>query len=122
MKNLCAICEVTMLKGRDQWFNEGQPVMRHLREFENAHSTIPAYCLFVAPALHEDTLETYWTAIKVNYKGAKQKIVPLTINQLTDILKVVKSLKKRGQTINKENMMSFYNQCIDIETLGSSEE
>ena len=28
-----AICEVTMLTGREQWYNEGQPVMRHLRDF-----------------------------------------------------------------------------------------
>ena len=28
------ICEVTMLTDRTQWYNEGQPVMRHLREFE----------------------------------------------------------------------------------------
>jgi hypothetical protein len=33
-----AICEVTMLKSRDQWYNEGQPVMRHLRDFEKKYS------------------------------------------------------------------------------------
>ena len=54
-----AICEVTMLTGRDQWFNEGQPVMRHLRDFENQHSATPNYCLFVAPSLHQDTMNTF---------------------------------------------------------------
>lgn len=28
------ICEVTLLRGRDQWFNEGQPIMRHLRNLK----------------------------------------------------------------------------------------
>src|SRR5574344_1520713 len=32
--NFNATCEVTMLSSRDQWYNEGQPVMRHLRRSE----------------------------------------------------------------------------------------
>jgi len=48
-----AICEVTMLKGRNQWYNEGQPVMRHLRDFEEKHAGKPSYCLFIAPELRE---------------------------------------------------------------------
>lgn len=51
-----AICEVTMLTGRDQWYNEGQPVMRHLRDFENEHEDKQSYCLFIAPTLHRDTI------------------------------------------------------------------
>lgn len=44
------ICEVTLLRGRDQWFNEGQPIMRHLREFENRdqNKSLDNYCLFLA--------------------------------------------------------------------------
>ena len=51
-ENYNAICEVTMLTGRNQWYNEGQPVMRHLRNFENKYQDKKAYCLFVAPKLH----------------------------------------------------------------------
>lgn len=54
-----AICEVTMLTKRDQWYNEGQPVMRHLRDFEDRYTDKPAYCLFVAPAMHRDTVNTF---------------------------------------------------------------
>lgn len=115
-----AICEVTMLKGRDQWFNEGQPVMRHLRSFEE-RSQNPAYCLFVAPSIHEDTLETYWTSVKIAYKGAKQRIIPITIKQLSDILLVVKQLKENGRNINRGDMMSLYNMCIDLERIDNSE-
>jgi hypothetical protein len=37
-QNFNAICEVTMLTNRQQWYAEGQPVMRHLRDFENKNS------------------------------------------------------------------------------------
>ncbi len=70
-----AICEVTMLRSREQWYNEGQPVMRHLRDFESKYSNKPSYCLFIAPTLHRDTINTFWTAIKYEYEGEKQKRV-----------------------------------------------
>lgn len=113
-KNFSMVCEVTMLKNRDQWYNEGQPVMRHLREFENKHTTKPNYCLFIAPALHKDTLGTYWNAVKYEYDGYPQKIVPMTINQLTEILSVIKELKVSGKNICKENMLDLYNRCTNL--------
>ena len=65
-----SVCEVTMLTDRSQWYNEGQPVMRHVRDFENSYSDKTTYCLFIAPRLHQDTVETFWMAIKYGYKGA----------------------------------------------------
>ena len=115
-----AICEVTMLRGRDQWYNEGQPVMRHLREFETKNNTIPNYCLFVAPSLHEDTLETYWTSVKHGYKGGQQKIIPMKITQLSEILGVVKQLKESGRNMRRSNLMDLYNRCTDLSTLDNS--
>jgi hypothetical protein len=88
-----AICEVTMLTGRDQWYNEGQPVMRHLRSFEQANDSHDNYCLFVAPRLHIDTVNTFWTAVKYEYEGQRQKIVPITITGLIDILGTVRDVK-----------------------------
>ena len=87
------ICEVTMLKGRDQWFNEGQPVMRHLRDFENKNTN--SYCLFVAPTIHVDSAETFWIANVHGYKGSVQKIAP--INQFVFILKTLKQLRENGK-------------------------
>lgn len=81
-----AICEVTMLTGRDQWYHEGQPVMRHLRDFEKRHPDKRAYCLFIAPRMHRDTVNTFWNAVRFEYEGASQRIVPLTIRQFARIL------------------------------------
>ena len=118
-KSFSAICEVTMLKSRDQWYNEGQPVMRHLREFEQENLN-DSYCLFIAPTLHIDTINTFWTAVKYEYQGKKQRIVPITINQLIKILNVVKMLKNNRKNLSHNDIKDLYNDCIQIESLSDS--
>lgn len=115
-----AICEVTMLTGRDQWFNEGQPVMRHLRDFENQHSATPNYCLFVAPSLHQDTMNTFWNAVKYEYQGSKQKIVPITITQLIDILQGIKNAKINHRKVTKDDMKTLYESCTQLNSISDS--
>lgn len=116
-----AICEVTMLTGRDQWFNEGQPVMRHLREFENTHTDRPNYCLFIAPRLHDDTINTFWISVKYEYQGKSQKIIPLTISELLELLDVFKKAKKKGKKIAHTEMMAFYENCTAVNSVSDSE-
>lgn len=107
-----AICEVTMLTGRDQWYNEGQPVMRHLRDFENEHEDKQSYCLFIAPALHRDTINTFWTAIKYEYEGRPQKIVPFSINQFALVLKALLQIKKDGKFLKHQELSRLYDQIL----------
>jgi hypothetical protein len=99
------ICEVTMLNSRDQWFNEGQPVMRHLREFEDSYTD--SCCVFIAPTIHTDTSETFYIANTFGYKGYKQKIAPLTINQLIEILKVLRKLRQDHKQFSHENLRTL---------------
>lgn len=96
------ICEVTMLNGRDQWFNEGQPVMRHLRDFENQHNN--SHCLFIAPTIHTDSAETFWTANVHGYKGAKQRVAPITIKQFVSMLKTLKSLREKNKVFEHKSL------------------
>lgn len=112
-ENFNAICEVTMLTGRDQWYNEGQPVMRHLRDFENKYESKPSYCLFIAPRLHRDTVNTFWTAIKYEYEGRKQKIVPLSINQFILILKGLLQMKAQNKFLKHEEISRLYDEILD---------
>ena len=107
-----AICEVTMLNGRDQWYNEGQPVMRHLRDFEDKNQSKPSYCLFVAPKLHRDTTNTFWTAIKYEYEGKKQNIIPLTINNFISLLKALVKFKTAGKFLKHDEILSLYDNII----------
>jgi hypothetical protein len=91
-----SICEVTLLSNRSQWFNEGQPVMRHFRDFETAHNEKQSYCLFVAPKIHRDTGNTFWISVKYEYEGQKQKIIPITIQQFIEILQYLLQAKKQN--------------------------
>jgi hypothetical protein len=109
-----AICEVTMLKGRDQWYNEGQPVMRHLRDFEDKHGNKTSYCLFIAPTLHRDTVNTFWSAVKYDYEGSKQKIVPLTIKNFTYILKILLQIKNENKFLKHTEISRLYEEIINI--------
>ncbi len=107
-----AICEVTMLTGRDQWYNEGQPVMRHLRDFENKNADKTSYCLFVAPKLHRDTVNTFWTSVKYEYEGKTQKIIPISIGQFIELLKALVAIKERGGFLNHNQLSELYEQIV----------
>jgi hypothetical protein len=111
-QNFNAICEVTMLTNRQQWYAEGQPVMRHLRDFENKNPK-ETYCLFVAPNLHRDTVNTYWTSVKYEYEGIKQKIIPLTITQFVKLLDVLIIRKKKGSQIFHNEIKDLFDAIID---------
>lgn len=112
--NFNMICEVTMLKGRDQWFNEGQPVMRHLRDFEKQNDN--SHCLFIAPSIHTDTAETFWLANTHGYKGSKQNIAPITIKQFIEILKTLKIVREKGKTFTHDKLLELFKTISDNST------
>ncbi len=109
-----SVCEVTMLTNRSQWYNEGQPVMRHVRDFEESYPDKGVYCLFVAPRLHQDTIETFWVAIKHGYRGTRQKIVPLSITQLIKLLEILVSLKESSRRLEHEELSQLYEEIIAL--------
>ena len=113
-KTFNSVCEVTMLTNRSQWYNEGQPVMRHVREFENIHVEKSTYCLFIAPKLHQDTIETFWVAIKYGYRGATQRIIPLSIFQFIKLLESLLEIKKQNKQFFHNELLNLYEQVLDI--------
>jgi len=113
-KKYNAICEVTMLTSRDQFYNEGQPVMRHLRDFEDKYPEKKAYCLFIAPRLHIDTVETFLNSTSGRgYRGKKQKIVPLSINNFIELLEILVSLKQKERFLKHEELFSLYDEILE---------
>ena len=116
-ENFNAICEVTMLTSRNQWVNEGQPVMRHLRDFEDISDKKDNYCLFIAPSIHVDTLNTFWFACKYEYYGKKQKILPLTIDQIHILLSKVSELKENGNKVNHNKFKELFDICTDVNNI-----
>ena len=119
-KGFNAICEVTMLHSRTQWYHEGQPVMRHLRDFEQKHSDKSCYCLFIAPTLHRDTINTFWTAIKYEYEGRRQKIIPLSINQFVSILNVLLKMRAADNFLSHMEIARLYDEILDSSTVFSN--
>lgn len=120
-ENFNMICEATMLNGRDQWFNEGQPVMRHLRNFENINKN--AYCVFIAPSIHSDSAETFWIANTIGYKGNKQKIVPITIKQFTEILQTVKKIRENKKNFYHDQLKTLVDNIVSVpKTINNSDD
>ena len=109
-----AICEVTMLTDRKQWYYEGQPVMRHLRDFENKHPHKPTYCLFVAPNLHRDTINTFWASIKFGYEGHTQRIIPLTLAQLSDVMNTLLKLKRNDSIFAHNSLQRLFDDILRL--------
>lgn len=114
------ICEVTMLNGRDQWFNEGQPVMRHLRDFENSNRN--SYCIFIAPTIHTDSAETFHIANTIGYKGTKQKIAPITIKQFVELLKTLKQMREENKQFTRNNLKSLIDNIAESANNSNSDE
>ncbi|GMO65168.1 MAG: hypothetical protein Ta2A_13230 [Treponemataceae bacterium] len=120
-----SVCEVTLLKDRSQWFNEGQPVMRHFRNFEEAHTEKQSYCLFIAPSIHQDTLNTFWTSVKYEYQGHPQKIIPVTIKQFISILTYLLENKRQNPAFvftHKKIQQLFENVISETQTVPTSTE
>ena len=109
-----AICEVTMLRNRDQWYNEGQPVMRHLRDFEDCHVDKPAYCLFVAPIVHRDTMNTFWSSVKHGYEGRPQRIIPLSIEQFSRILGTLCELRLSDAMLTHAQLRGLFDEILTM--------
>ena len=115
-----SICEVTMLVNRDQWHNEGQPVMRHFRDFENTSTLENNYCIFVAPSIHRDTINTFWFSIKYEYEGKSQKIIPLTISQIIEILEMIKDLKQKNRFFSHIEFKKLLDDILDMKNSANS--
>lgn len=109
-----SVCEVTMLTNRDQWHNEGQPVMRHFRDFESGSSHKENYCIFVAPAMHRDTINTFWMSVKYEYEGIPQKIIPLSISQIIQILETIKELKIQDKSFTHLRFKRFLDDIVGL--------
>lgn len=109
------VCEVTLLSDRSQWYNEGQPVMRHLRKFEENNGNKTSYCLFVAPKIHVDTANTFWNAVRYEYRGTKQKIIPLTIEMFIQLLFALQKYKDLNNKVFSHNeLMKLYDSIVHL--------
>jgi hypothetical protein len=92
---------------------EGQPVMRHLRDFESQNSNKDVLCIFIAPKIHRDTYSQFWISVKYEYDGLPQKIVPMTTKQFAILLEVLLYNLGRGKKITHRELYELYSKVIN---------
>ncbi len=114
------ISEVTLDSSRQQVYRESMPIMRHLRDFETANSNKPAYCIFVAPKVHNDTVEYFWVSINHGFQGKKQKIVPLSLVNFINILDIYTKIIKDGREFNHKHLMALFDLIVEEGATNSS--
>ncbi|WP_297898183.1 AlwI family type II restriction endonuclease [Methanobrevibacter sp.] len=105
--------EVTMMKNRSQTEAEVQPVMRHLRSLEDKYDK-KFYCLFIAPVIHRDTLNTFWPFVLYGYEGRKQNIIPLTLNQYINILNIIDKYRIDGKIIDSNDLENLFEKLSQV--------
>lgn len=88
--------------------------MRHVRDFEKHYADKNVFCLFVAPRLHRDTVNTFWHAVKYEYEGSKQRIIPLTISQLIGLLEILLQMRRKCQIFKHEDLLGLYAKIIEL--------
>lgn len=108
-----AICEVTLNTSKLQWVQEGQPVMRHLRDFEVKRQGKEVFCIFVAPKIHNDTYSQFWISVKYEYNGIPQRIVPITTAQLAILLETLLEFVKQGKKFSHRKLYELYSKIIN---------
>ncbi len=108
-----AIYEVTLNTSKLQWVQEGQPIMRHLRDFEVQHQGGEIFCVFIAPQIHNDTYSQFWISVKYEYNGLPQKIVPLTAEQFSVLLETLLNLLKRDKRFSHKELYELYSIVIN---------
>ena len=112
------VVEVTLDSSKNQWFREGQPVMRHLREFEKRFSDdLPAFCIFLAPRVHPDTYSQFWMAVRYEYDGTPQKIVPVDFQQLGQVLEAIVRHLEVHRRFESFRLLEFLNESVAVHNL-----
>ena len=100
-------CEVTLTRGSRQWMSEAYPVQRHVKEFGQKHQ-LQTYGLFLAPIIHQDTLDAFWGARQGVYQGEKLAIFPLTFAHFTQALEACSDARADGIEITESAVKAFY--------------
>lgn len=120
--NFAMIVEVTLDTGNFQWVREGQPVMRHLREFEERAKSDAVYCLFIAPRIHDDTYSQFWFAVKYEYKGTRQKILPLSASQFRVVIETLRSWIEKHQKMDHRLLQRLIDDSLAVDHINGYHE
>ena len=100
-------CEVTLTRGSRQWVSETYPVQRHVKNFGQERQQ-QTYGLFLAPAIHEDTLDAFWGARQGVYQGEKIAIFPLTFAHFAQVIQACAEARSNQVKITEGVVKGLY--------------
>jgi hypothetical protein len=103
-----SIFEATLDVSRHQVYRESVPVMRHLKDFEIANSGKPAFCIFIAPMVHNDTVNYFWYSVKYGFEGKKQSIVALDLAHFVEILEFFIMAIEQSKNFSHRNLKTLF--------------
>ncbi|MDI6737111.1 MAG: AlwI family type II restriction endonuclease [Nanoarchaeota archaeon] len=107
-KGYALIPEVSMSARRDQYVQEGIPVIRHVVQIKNNEGKRKVLGIFIAPSIHHDTRNIFFMAAKeAIVEGGQITIIPLTIKQFIEILKIALEVKRKRQIKSLEIINLF---------------
>jgi len=86
--------------------------MRHLKDFENNNSGKPAFCVFIAPRVHEDTINYFWISVKHGFEGRKQKIVAFDLKNFVRILESFIDVVEQQKPFNHQNIEVLFSAIV----------
>lgn len=108
-----------MLSDSKQWVHEAMPIVRHLRDFEEKVQN-PAYCLFIAPSIHEDLWGTCKFSAAMGISNRPQKIVPMTIRHFCDVADFCIDRKLQNQEIKSAAIKNLFDMLVKSVLSGES--
>lgn len=118
-----SIFEATLDVSRHQVYRESIPVMRHLKDFSIKNPDKPSYCIFIAPKIHDDTVNYFWYAVKFGFEGNRQKIVALDLEHLIEVLEFFINVVGRNKTFGHHNLKVLFEAVVaDADSKNSSVE
>lgn len=116
-----SIFEATLDVSRNQVYRESMPVMRHLKDFENKNSDKPAFCIFISPKVHDDTINYFWVSVKHGFEGRKQKIIAFELAHFVEILECFISIVENNKPFNHKNLQTLLESIVsDADSKDSS--
>jgi len=109
-----SIFEATLDVSRHQVYRESIPVMRHLKDFSIKNPDKPSYCIFIAPKIHDDTVNYFWYAVKFGFEGNRQKIVALDLEQLIGILEFFINVVENNKSFSHYNLRDLFESVVTV--------
>lgn len=109
-----SIFEATLDVSRHQVYRESIPVMRHLKDFSIKNPDKPAYCIFIAPKIHDDTVNYFWYAVQFGFEGNRQKIVALDLEHFVEILEFFINVAENNKEFDHRNLKDLFESVVTM--------